>query len=303
MRSIRDLSLFVETARSGSFSGAGRRLGLSRSAVAKGVARLESELQVALFVRTTRSLGLTEEGSLLLETSERLEAELAELSASLGRRSASVVGRVRGSVPVSFGTQWLGPIFSKLLGEHPGLQLDLSFEDRYVDLPREGLDFCVRVGAPPDQLEMSAWPLAVHEVLTCASPGFLRLYGHPERPSELSELPCVEFSGVGRRRTWTVRAGDGRLERVTVRPRHAFGHGPTLNEAIRAGHGIGQVPTWSVGDDLRTGVLVPLFHSSPVEVAPIVLLSSTTRRRNPALRTVIEAMQAAFRERPWPGAD
>ena len=143
---LQGIATFVATVEAASFSAAGERLQLSRSAVGKAIARLETRLGVRLFHRTTRSQRLTEDGQLYYERCRRALAELDEASVSLEAGRREPVGRLRLSMPELLGRRCVAPLLLELGREHVGLSLDVSFTDRRVDLLEERIDLALRSG-------------------------------------------------------------------------------------------------------------------------------------------------------------
>jgi len=164
------VAVFVQAAEAGSFALAASRLGLSRSAVGKSASRLEGRLGVRLFHRTTRSQRLTGDGQVLYESCVRAltEIEAAETALDTGRREPS--GRLRVSATVLFGRRCVAPILLALARRHPRLEVELSFNDRPVDLVEEGFDLAVRNGALPDNAGLMARRLVGQRMTVCAAP-------------------------------------------------------------------------------------------------------------------------------------
>jgi DNA-binding transcriptional LysR family regulator len=128
------IAAFVHSVEAGSFTGAAVRIGLSKSAVAKNVARLEERIGARLLDRTTRRLGLTAEGRSYYESCLKVLSELSNAEALLATRRQEASGLLRVSLPVSFGPRWVMPILLAAAQRHPGLELDVSFTDRHVNL-------------------------------------------------------------------------------------------------------------------------------------------------------------------------
>src|ERR1700730_11614079 len=163
------VSVFVEAVEAGGFSAAALRLNLSRSAVGKTIARLETRLGTRLFYRTTRSQNLTEDGHAFYERCLRAldEIRMGEAMLDSGRRE--VVGRLRVSMPVLFGRHCVAPLLTDLARRHPKLELDLDFSDRLVDLMEDGFDLAVRNGAPGEGAGLMVRRLAYQRMTVCAS--------------------------------------------------------------------------------------------------------------------------------------
>ena len=150
MSSLRLLVVFLEAAQHGSFAAAARELGLSSSAVVKGVARLEVSLRVRLFHRTTRSIRLTQEGEALFERCRRILAEVEDLEPATGNVSDLATGVLRVDAPVVYGRRVRLPVLARPASANPEIKIDLRLLDVYADLMTSGLDAVVRVGEVAD---------------------------------------------------------------------------------------------------------------------------------------------------------
>ena len=203
MESLNGIAFFVQAAEARSFSGAGRSLGVSSSAVGKSISRLEERLGVRLFHRSTRSITLTAEGTLFLERCRRIlsEVEAAELELSETQQMPS--GRLRISLPL------VGPLVMPALTafmlRYPAVALDVDFSDRMVDVIEEGFDVVMRTGEPTDSRLMSR-PLGSYRLQLVASPDYLKRPGVPELPAELSHHACLHhrFPSTGRLEPWPL---------------------------------------------------------------------------------------------------
>jgi DNA-binding transcriptional LysR family regulator len=187
------LTGFVRTAEAGSFSEAGRALGLSPSAVSKSVARLETLLGVRLLHRTTRSLRLTPEGELFLLRGRAILSDVVEAQAEVMRAGAALGGRLRIDMPVNFGVnaQMMG-LVARFAAAYPAIELDLSFNDRFVDMVAEGIDLVFRVGLAPDA-GFVARTLAKTWFAVAASPAYLERRGAPRTMEDLGAHECIGF--------------------------------------------------------------------------------------------------------------
>jgi DNA-binding transcriptional LysR family regulator len=175
---MRDIHAFVHVAEAKSFTAAAERIGLSRSAVGKSVLRLEDRLGVRLLQRTTRSVSLTGEGAVFLERCIRILADLDEAEMSMLSHSQTPRGRLRLELPVSFGRLHVLPIVNQFMSKWPEISVNISFNDRFVDLIDEGIDLAIRLGGSDDSRLMTRL-LAPHRLVTCASPTYLKSHGVP----------------------------------------------------------------------------------------------------------------------------
>lgn len=236
------LELFARIAQAGSFAQAARELGLTRAAVSRRVAAIEAAVGLALFARSTRSLGLTEAGR-RLHARARAVHEAAE-GARLALRSQrdQLGGTLRISAPLSFGRHVLAPLLARFQALHPALRYELFITDRRVDLLREGLDLAFRVTARPPE-DWVAQPVLRFAVRAYGAAGQALLPG----PQALAELPCLligqnEEARPGHWHTEAGAAADVMLQAV------AWGNDmDSLMEMARCGAGIVLLPDFCVG--------------------------------------------------------
>jgi DNA-binding transcriptional LysR family regulator len=187
-RRLQGIAAFVSVVEAGSFTAAADRLGLSNSAVGKSIARLEERLGVRLLVRTTRSLKCTEAGETFYRTCLAVLSELDDAEIRLAAHRGSVSGRLCISVPISFGRRWVLPVLLELGSANQGLQLDVLFTDRHVDLIEEGFDLVVRLGEPDESLGLSARLLGNQKWIACAAPAYLAKHGTPRSVTSLRSM-------------------------------------------------------------------------------------------------------------------
>ncbi|EHK76500.1 LysR family transcriptional regulator [Sinorhizobium meliloti CCNWSX0020] len=197
MEKLDSLGIFIQVAEVGSFVAAGHRLGISGSAVGKAIARLEDELGVRLFNRSTRSMALTEDGSFFLETCRRIQSEYESARSKLSRSQAIPRGQLRVSLPLA--GMLLMPTISVFMKSHPEINLDLDFTDRLVDVIEEGFDAVIRTGEVRDTRLMSR-KLGTFKHMIVAAPAYLAASGRPRVPEDLLEHRCLHhrFANSGK---------------------------------------------------------------------------------------------------------
>ncbi|HAU57275.1 MAG TPA: LysR family transcriptional regulator [Comamonadaceae bacterium] len=250
---------FVAVVDAGSFALAARRRQLTRSAVAKSIARLEARLGTRLFLRTTRSQSLTEDGQAYYEHCQRALAELDAADASMDAARRAPTGRVRLSMPVLFGRLCVGPLLLELAQRYPQLVLEASFSDRRSDLVGEGVDLAVRSGPLPDSTAYVARRLGVQRMVMCASPAYLQAHGRPRSMDELTGHQCIVYGRDGHTKPWEFHDARGLRVEVPTTSRLCFDDLQMIASATLAGVGLARLPAWLVADALRDGTLVQLF--------------------------------------------
>jgi DNA-binding transcriptional LysR family regulator len=265
------MQVFARVAALGSFSAAGRALGLSQTGVTKHVAALEARLGTRLLHRTTRRLTLTETGRSYLEACERILAEIAEAEALVGAEGVEAHGTLRLNVPLSFGVREIAPALAAFSAAHPALTIELGLNDRRVDLIEEGWDLAVRIGSLADS-GLIARRLASSRLVVCAAPAYLDRHGTPRRPEELKGHNCLGYT-LSDASGW--RFGD---QAYPVSGTLRAPNGAALVAAAVAGLGLVYQPTFLVAEALRAGTLVALDLGAPCPTLPIHALMPPGRR-------------------------
>lgn len=262
------VTVFVVAARAGSFTVAADRLGITKSAVGKAIARLEARLSTKLFHRTTRLTRLTADGEAYLAACASAIDEIAAAEATLSSAGHVLSGRLRIDMPVAFGRRVLLPILIDISRSHPGLNLSLTFTDATSDLLQEDVDLAIRFGALKDTSNLIARHLVDQERVICASPSYLREYGWPLTTADLRAHRCVVGSSKGPPLAWVVRE-HGQIKRIAPPATHQMTDGDAMVDATVAGLGLCQVPISMVHDRLAQGTLEAVMtdlSTVPVEV-------------------------------------
>ncbi|AWF53496.1 TPA: LysR family transcriptional regulator [Klebsiella michiganensis] len=260
---LKDIPVFVAAVEAGSFAQAAIRLHLSRSAVGKSIARLEERLGVRLFQRTTRSQSLTDNGALFYEHCLRALEEIRGAESLLETGKQQVSGRLRVAMPVLFGRQCVAPLLIALAQEHPGLELEMSFSDRVVDLVEEGFDMAVRNGTLQDSSVLVARRLGEHRMVLCAAPDYLLKKGTPQSVDDLLHHAAINYLQAGRVLSWQLMDSEGASHTFTPRSSLNMDDLQAICDAALAGHGIAWLPCWMVSKEIHQGKLVPLLKQAP----------------------------------------
>lgn len=285
------IAVFVQAVEAGSFALAAERLHLSRSAVGKVIARLEQRLDVRLFHRTTRRQSLTEDGHAFYERCVRALAELdaAEAGFASGRREPG--GCLRVSVPVLFGRHCVAPILLGLARTHPQLRVEISFNDRVVDLLEDGYDLGVRIGTLPDSASLAGRLLGTQRMGICAAPSYLDAHGRPDTVDELGRHSAILYGRPGYEVRWRVReAGVIREPRLTSRVR--MDDLEAIVDAAVAGLGLAWLPCWLIASRVHARQLEMVMHSDRVISSGIHAVWPQTRHLPAKTRVAIDALAA-----------
>jgi DNA-binding transcriptional LysR family regulator len=254
MDRIDALAAFHAAAADGGFAAAARRLKLSRAQVSKLIAEMETQLGARLFQRTTRRLNLTEAGRSYLNATRGVLETLDSAANAVRDTQSTLTGPLRINAPVSFGTAHIAPLLTGFLAQHPGVQIDLTLNDRVVDLIEEGYDMVVRIGVLPDS-SLIARRLAPARLAIVGAPAYFKRQGRPKRPEDLKAHNCLGYSYWSLRDEWPLTGPDGRTTRVKVRGTFSSNNGDALRQCALDGLGLIQQPTFSIGPDLAAGRL------------------------------------------------
>ena len=252
IRNTSGMLVFSQVLQEGSFSGAARKLGRSKSSVSREVSALERRLGAQLLRRTTRRMSLTEVGEVFLEGCKRVVEEVELTEHSVGQLQHDPSGEIRIAAPMSFGHLQLAPRLGRFLARYPKIHIDIDLTDRRVDLVHERFDLSVRISQPREQSYVIRRLASIH-ALVCASPGYLATHGKPEHPSDLKNHNCLGYTSSPE--IWHFTGG----VKVPARGTLNADNGDALRQAALADVGIIYLPTFLLGDDLRAGRLVPLL--------------------------------------------
>lgn len=263
----RELEVFSSVAQSGSFSAAGRALGLTPSAVSRTIDRIEARLGVRLMLRTTRVLTLTAEGQTYLGAARRILADLDDAEQSIADQGAPR-GRVRVSAALAHGRMSVVPLLGAFVRLYPHILVDISLTDAVVDVAAGQADVAIRFGKLPDS-PLTARRLGETGRTVVASPDYLARRGTPRVPEDLHDHDCLNFNFRRAEPVWPFRR-DGRDYALTVSGPVEANNGETLTQLALAGVGVTRVGNFSVADAIDDGRLVPLLEEfNPGDREPI----------------------------------
>ena len=262
MAQLKQLESFVSVASRGSLTAAARAEGVAPAIVGRRLDALEARLGVKLMVRTTRRITLTQEGVAFLENCQRILSDLANAEAEVSAGGLKASGHLRLTAPAGFGRRHVAPLVPPFRRAHPDVSVSLNLSDRIIDLAGEGFDCAVRVGDMPDSSLVSV-RLADNRRLCVATPEFLRRFGTPRHPNDLSNFDCLSLSSdASQVRGWAFSMlHDGIPTVVHFKPTGPMdcSDGQVLHDWCLAGHGIAWRSVWEVNGDLKAGRLVTVL--------------------------------------------
>ncbi len=263
----RALEIFAAVMRAGSFSGAGRALGLTPSAVARSIDRIEARLGVRLLLRSTRALTPTAEGQVYLQTARRILADLDDAEQQIADQG-SPRGRLRISAALSHGRLCIVPLLGEFVRLYPHIVLDFALTDAIVDIAAGQADVAIRFGPLADSL-LTARKIGESGRVIVASPDYLARWGTPTQPEDLHRHNCLNFNFRRVEPVWPFRR-DGQAIALSVRGNIEANNGETLGQLAAAGVGLARVGAFSVVDDIAAGRLVAVLEAyNPGDVEQI----------------------------------
>jgi DNA-binding transcriptional LysR family regulator len=297
VENLADIAVFVRVVERGSFTTAADDLGLSRAVVSKYVSRLEERMGARLLNRTTRRLSLTEAGATLFEASRGALVRIEEAQNVVARVQAEPRGRLRLSAPMSFGILHLGPAIVEFARRHPQVTLDLSLDDRFVNLVAEGFDVAVRIGALTDST-LVARKIGFTRAVACASPAYIAERGEPRTPEELASHDCLIYSYLANANVWRFTSRERREIPVAVAGTLRVNNGIVLAEAALAGRGVLVTPSFYVAPMLRDGRLRRLLPEYRLPELGIYAVYPQKEHVPPKVRVFIDFLAQAFGRKP-----
>lgn len=298
MENLADIAVFVRVVDAGSFTAAADALTISQPVVSKAVTRLEERLGARLLNRTTRRLSLTEAGSELYRRSVQALKEIEDAELEVARFQSEPKGTLRLNAPMTFSFLHLPPLIKEFLDGHPGVTLDLTLSDAFVNMVEEGYDLVIRIGRLTDSA-LIARRLAPCRFVLVASPDYLKKHGEPQTPDDLLNHNCLMYTLGSTPRAWRLVGPDGEELMIPLRGNFATNNGHVQRELALSGLGIAGLPTFYVGDELRAGKLKCLLNEWMPTDASINALYPERRNLSPKVRAFVDFLAARLGPEPY----
>lgn len=299
METLANLESFVRSAEGRSFSAAARRMGLTPAGVSRNVARLEANLGVRLFQRSTRSLALTEAGERLLEGVAGGLPNIHSALAAVGQASEEPIGTLRVSMPPGFGTDYILPLLPGFLKRYPKVLPDWHLDNRRVDLVSEGFDVAIGGGFELSP-GMVARELARIHVVAVASPAYLKDRPEPKDPLDLQDWDWIGMRSIqlGRVRSRHLRNRAGREVKFETAPRMAFNDPEAVARAVAMGLGVTLMSMPHAVPLMRTGAIQRVLPGWYWDDGPIAMYYVGQKKLLPAkTRVFIDDVTGHFEEK------
>jgi LysR family transcriptional regulator, regulator for bpeEF and oprC len=285
------MQLFVRIVDSGSFSAVAREMDMIQPTVSKQLTALEEKLGVRLLNRTTRKLSLTDAGREYYDRCKRILDEVQEMETEVSDLQNRPTGTLRVNAPIAFGHLYLVPLAFQFRRTYPDLAVDLSLNDRYVDLVQEGLDIAIRFGELEDS-QLVARHVGSSARICVASPRYLATKGRPKVPAELKTHNCITYTYTFGNE-WRFEGPDGE-QSIRVFGDFRANSGLTIRAAALEGIGIANIPAFLVREDIETGRLVQVmgeYGPAPVRISAVYPSARLLSRK---VKLFVDYMQQEF---------
>ncbi|MEO3741278.1 LysR substrate-binding domain-containing protein [Kosakonia sp. WA-90] len=288
------LIAFARAGSLGSYTAAARSLSVSPSAVSKSIQRLEHQLGVTLFTRTTRSLVLTAEGRELHERALRLLRDAEEIGQLAKRARAEPAGTLRIAASLPIGIHMIAPVIPQFCAIYPNVKIDLRLSDHVISIVDENIDIAVRLGELADSTLLSRH-LSPYHIGCYASPEYLARHPAPEHPNDLTGHKTVNlrYQNTGQVFRWPFRVGEQEID-IVPSSEIIVDVSEAVVAAVAAGAGIGMAASFAADSWVKNKKLVPLLTDFTVERHNISVLWHESRRANPAVRAFLDHLFGHF---------
>ncbi|MDJ0793839.1 MAG: LysR family transcriptional regulator [Woeseiaceae bacterium] len=297
MDTIDGMRTFLAVVTEGSFSRAAERLSMSPQLVSKYVAQLESRLGARLINRSTRRLSITEVGQAYFERCGDVLADIDEMESAVGDATGMAKGNLRINAPMSFGTLHLSKAVADYQREQSEVSVDLTLDDRVVDIVSEGYDMAIRIGRLRES-SLVARKLAPIRLVVCASADYLAKHGVPDTPQDLKEHECLRYTLSSDADRWRF-TGHTETDDVRVTGKFSASNGDAIRLAAMAGRGLALQPTFIVGDDIRKGRLQLVLEDFEVEPMGLYAVYAHRKYLSGKVRTFVDFLDGYFGSPPY----
>ena len=266
MDRLAGLDLFIRVVETGSFSKAADDLGIGQPTATKAIAAIEQRLGARLLHRSTRGITPTEVGALYYDKCKRIAAEIEEAENLASLLQSGLTGQLRISTSLAFGRRVMVPLVLRYMHEHPGVTIDLGFDDRYVNLVEQGVDLAIRMGRLADS-SLGARYLGVNPWLMVAAPAYLSEHPAPRVPTDLGEHACLIYSSVQGDDRWSFTGPAGEDVSVAVSGPLRSNNLSAVLSAARAAMGLAVLPWYVARESVADGTVVPVLtdHVLPAQ--------------------------------------
>jgi DNA-binding transcriptional LysR family regulator len=295
MNRLEAMSIVLAVAEAGSLSAAARQQKTPLATVSRKVSELEAHLQTKLFNRSSRSLVPTDAGRSYIAAAKRILADVAEAERAASGEYTTPRGDLSVSAPITLGRIYLQPVLAEFLAAFPEVDVQLSLQDRAVNLLEEHIDVALRIGALADSSLIAVRIGEIRRVV-CASPAYLKSRGAPKSPDDLSAHDCISYAPLQSPSTWRFKRDQTEYV-VPVRSRLIVSNLESACDAARAGIGITVAFSYHVAESIKSGELTPLLQDFQPLPLPASFVYSPNRFMPVKLRAFLDFALPRLRAR------
>ena len=266
MDRLAGLDLFIRVVETGSFSKAADDLGIAQPTATKAIAAIEQRLGARLLHRSTRGITPTEVGALYYDKCKRIASEIEEAENLASLLQSGLRGQLRISTSLAFGRRVMVPLVLRYMHEHPGVNIDLGFDDRYVNLVEQGVDLAIRMGRLADS-SLGARYLGINPWLMVAAPAYLSVHPAPRVPADLGRHACLIYSSVQGDDRWSFTGPTGEDVSVAVTGPLRSNNLSAVLSAARSAFGLAVLPWYVARESVVEGAVVSVLtdHVLPAQ--------------------------------------
>lgn len=299
MDHVSRIGVFIAVVEAQSFAGAARALGITTSAVSKQVQNLELDLKVKLLNRTTRKVSVTEEGAIYFERSARALEDLKEAEEEIFELKSHPRGPLKVSLPLSLGIKYFGHAIATFVSKYPDVELNVSLDDRFVDIAAENFDVVLRIGSLNDT-SLIARRLATCPFVLCASSRYLKSNGTPTTPEDLRKHNVLAYTRNNGLHEWRYKDPSGHTGQVSLSGSFKSDSGDILCRAALEGVGIVMLPIFYVAEHLENQDLKPLLANHETwPTREINAVMQPSRFQSMRQRVFVDHLVSTCKKLPW----
>jgi len=297
MDTLTAMKVFCSVVENDSLAGASRTLNVSPSVVSKQLSGLEDRLGVRLLNRTTRRVSLTEVGSAYYERCKRILADVDEAEIAVSQAHSAPRGLLKVTAPTTFAHRHVAPHLPEFLDRYPEVEVQLLVNDRVVDLVDEGIDLAIRIAQLKDS-SLIARKLAVNHRMIVASPDYVKKWGKPETPDQLSDHSLITYAPGNPINDWHFMV-DNQQKILRARGTLAMNNGDSVLQTVLAGGGLAMLAAFMAGEHVKSGRLVTLLDEYVREDVPIYAVYPSGRHLSPKVRAFVDFLVELYGPSPY----
>ena len=287
---LKSMVVFAQVIDQGSLSAAAKHLGLSRAVVSYHLKKLEAQLGIKLLNRTTRTINLTEAGQAYYERCHVIADQASAANQQIESFKNEPIGLLKITCPVNVGLQIVVPALNEFKKIYPKIKLDVMLTDDVVNIMKEGIDLAIR-GAPLPDSGLQAIKLATLETCLCAAPEYLRQYGHPKKPADLSNHQWVIYKLTAD--VVTLSKGS-RSFSITTTGSISTNNSAARTAFVEAGHGLGRIPMYDALPKIKDGTLEMVFDDYTFNDINVYGIFPPGTANSKKLRLLLDFLSAYF---------